>query len=154
MDLLPERYKRAAVYPVGRLDLDTEGLLLLTNDGDLAYNLTHPGFGVKKEYIVQLDKPLKAEDRARIEKGVVIEGEKTGPAEIQLSDKSDKSLKITISEGKKRQIRLTFSGLDYKVKHLKRISFGSLRLGRLRTGAYRSLHDREIASLKKRVSGR
>ncbi len=153
MDLIPGNYKRAAVFPVGRLDMDTEGLLLLTNDGHLAYSLTHPKFGVKKEYIAELDKPLKEQDKARIEKGIIIDGGKTGPAEIELSDKSDRMLKITIAEGKKRQIRLTFSSLDYKVKYLKRIAFGALRLGRLKTGEYRNLFDNEIESLKKCASG-
>ena len=153
MDLLPDRYKKASVFPVGRLDLDTEGLLLLTNDGDLAYSLTHPKFGVKKEYIVQLDRPLKVQDKLRIETGVTIDGVKTNPAKIELSENSSKNLKIIIAEGKKRQIRLTFKSLDYKVKYLKRVAFGPLRLGSLKKGEYRNLYDREIQSLKKCIPG-
>jgi pseudouridine synthase len=154
MDLIPERYVKASVFPVGRLDMDTEGLLLFTNDGYLAYKLTHPKFEVTKEYLVKLNRPLKEQDKARIESGVIIEGIKTNPARIELSEYSDQFLKIIIAEGKKRQIRLTFRNFNYEVKSLKRIAFGSLSLGRLKSGAYRKLKDREIQSLKKYISER
>ena len=148
MDLIPEKYKKAFVFPVGRLDKDTEGLLLLTNDGDLAYCLTHPKFGVSKEYIVKLDKPLRDSDRSRIEKGIYIDGHKTNPAVIEFPGKTEKLVKMTITEGKKRQVRLTFSSLSYNVKKLKRVSFGPLVLGEVKSGEYRLLNDKEIKVLK------
>ncbi len=153
MDLVPERYKNAFVFPVGRLDKDTEGLLLITNDGDFAYYLTHPKFGVEKEYLIELDNPLDEKHKIKIEKGIFIEGKKTNPAKIEFHSKSKKFLKMIISEGKKRQIRLTFKKFSYSVKKLKRISFGPLKLGRLESGSYRLLKRNELKILNKYIGG-
>lgn len=149
MELIPERYGKAGVVPVGRLDKDTEGLLLLTNDGDVAYVLTHPKFQVEKEYLVELDRALDDVSRRQIEKGVLIEGERTGPAEITRVNEAGTRVLLKIREGKKRQIRISFSKFSYKVKKLKRISFGPLKVGTVPSGSYRELKDREIKMLRK-----
>jgi len=151
MDLIPEKFKRAMVVPVGRLDSDSEGLLLMTNDGDIAYKLTHPKFGIEKAYIVELDNPLQEPDKKRIEKGIFLYGEKTNPAKIDFLDSFKKMIKITITEGKKRHIRLTFKKFSYKVKKLKRVSFGPIQIGNLYSGSYRMLRKDEIRKLLKAV---
>ncbi len=153
MDLVPERYKNASVFPVGRLDKDTEGLLLITNDGDFAYYLTHPKFGAAKEYLIELDNPLDEKHKIKIEKGIFLEGKKTNPAKIEFYSKYRNFLKMIISEGKKRQIRLTFKKFSYSVKKLKRISFGPLKLGRLESGSYRILKRNELKILNKYIEG-
>jgi 23S rRNA pseudouridine2605 synthase len=147
MDLIPDRFKKAMVSPVGRLDMESEGLLMFTNDGDIAYKLTHPKFGIKKEYIVELNNPLKEEDKVKIEKGVYLYGERTNPAELENMDNSKKIIKMTISEGRKRHIRLTFNMFSYKVKKLKRIAFGPIKLRNLYSGSYRLLREDEIKKL-------
>jgi 23S rRNA pseudouridine2605 synthase len=152
MDLIPDRFKKAMVSPVGRLDMDSEGLLLFTNDGDMAYKLTHPKFGIKKEYIVELNNPLKEEDKMKIEKGVYLYGERTNPAELENMNNSKKIIKMTISEGRKRHIRLTFNMFSYKVKKLKRIAFGPVKLRNLYSGSYRLLREDEIKKLQKAVN--
>lgn len=150
MDLIPERYRELGVFPVGRLDLDTEGLLLITNDGDLAHRLNHAKFSITKEYLVNLDSPLKPEDKAIIEKGLYIHQieMKTRPAQVEMLDQSGKFLGITISEGKKRQIRYTFKNLGYTVTSLRRIGYGPLVLKGLHRGEHRLLKPREIELLK------
>ncbi|MBN2039274.1 MAG: rRNA pseudouridine synthase [Spirochaetes bacterium] len=148
MDLIPEIYKKVRVNPVGRLDLDSEGLLLLTNDGDLAYKLTHPKFEITKEYIVKLNLPLAKDDRIKIENGIILYGVKANPSRIVFLDKEKKTIKITLTEGKKRHIRVTFSKFSYKVKNLKRVSYGPLRLSNLKTGFFRKLTKTEIEKLQ------
>ncbi len=151
MELIPERYGKAGVVPVGRLDKDTEGLLLLTNDGDVAYVLTHPKFQVEREYFVELDRTLDDSSRRHIEKGVVIEGKRTGAAKIARINEAGTRVLLKIREGKKRQIRISFSKFSYKVKKLKRIAFGPLKLGSLTSGSYRELKSGEIKLLRKLV---
>lgn len=147
MDLLPPEY--AHLYPVGRLDKDSEGLLLFTNDGDLAFRLLHPRFKVEKTYYVEIEGFLTNENRARLEQGVVIEGRRTHPAKIELlCTNPDKSaFHITIHEGRKRQIRLMLDVVGYKVTRLKRIQYGPLRIGGLMAGRWRVLEKKEIESL-------
>ncbi len=151
MDLIPDRYKKVMISPVGRLDMDSEGLLLLTNDGDTAYRLIHPKFGIKKEYIVELNNPLKEEDKIKIEKGVYLYGERTNPSMIEYAKNTKKIIKMIISEGKKRHIRMTFEMFSYKVKKLKRISFGPIKLKNLDTGSCRLLKEDEIRKLHNAV---
>jgi len=148
-DLIPARFRQPGLAPVGRLDRDTEGLLLLTNDGELAYRLTHPKFEVPKEYLVELDRPLQDEDRARVEKGVFLYGKKTNPAVVTPLGKYGKSVKMVIKEGKKRQVRLTFQNLGYRVKKLKRTAFGPVRLSGVNSGFCRLLKSGEVRELKK-----
>jgi len=145
VDLLPVEYKH--LYPVGRLDRDTQGLLLFTNDGDLAFRLGHPSFKVDKTYLVEIEKNLKPEDALRLKKGVVIEGRRTLPARIGIIRPG--LLEITIHEGRKRQIRLMLSSLGYNIRGLRRIKYGPLSLGGLDYGAWRSLTEPEISSLRK-----
>jgi len=151
MDLLPAKYRKAGIFPVGRLDKDTEGLLLLTNDGETAYRLTHPKFGVEKEYIVELDRPLKNEDKKSIESGVYIDGRKTSPAKIKFPGKPKNLLKMIIAEGKKRQIRISFKNLSYKILTLRRVALGPLKLGTLESGAFRIIKKSELENLKKYI---
>jgi 23S rRNA pseudouridine2605 synthase len=152
MDLIPDRYKKAMISPVGRLDKESEGLLLFTNDGDIAYKLTHPKFRIKKEYIVELNNPLKEEDKDKIEKGVFLYGEKTNPAKIEIINNTKKIIKMTISEGKKRHIRLAFELFSYKVKKLKRIAFGPIKLKNLDPGSYRLLREDEVKKLHNAIN--
>ncbi len=148
-DIVDEKYWEAGIFPVGRLDKDTEGLLLLTNDGPLAHRLMHPSFECKKKYTVVLNTPLSSADKEKIESGIKLREFHAKPCSIQLLDSEKTRLEITISEGKKRQIRLTFRSLHYKVLSLKRTSLGPLHLGRLPKGHLRDLHKSEISQLKK-----
>ena len=154
MNLIPEKFKRSGVVPIGRLDKDTEGLLLFTNDGQLAHKLTGPSFKVKKEYLVQLDKPLEENDRLIIEKGYFVHQikAKTKPAIVSIVEKSRLFVKIIIIEGKKRQIRYSFKNLGYNVLKLKRTGYGPISLGRLNKGDHRILKTSEVKILKNTVS--
>ena len=137
------------VFPVGRLDYDTSGLLLLTNDGDFANDMMHPTSEVKKTYQVKLSKPLNDRHLAMLQRGIMLERKKTLPCEIKFTDATDKrNLNITISEGRNRQIRKMFEALGYFVNKLKRISYGNLRLGSLKKGEWRMLTQKEITELK------
>jgi len=148
LDLLPEDLKH--LRPVGRLDKDTEGLLLLTNDGDLVYKLTHPKFNVDKTYHVVARARLKPDEKKRLEKGIVIDGKMTSPAKItDLKVGKESEFLITIHEGRKRQIRLMLSALGHKVISLKRITQGALSLGNLAAGKWRVLSEKEILLLAK-----
>ena len=151
MNLVPEKYKRAGVYPVGRLDRETEGLLLLTNDGDLAYRLTKPSFHVPKEYRVEIDRPLAPEDRDKIARGMYIHqlDLKTRPCRVELIDEYSRYVRMVIEEGKNRQIRYSFMNCGYIVKKLERIAYGNLSLKRLRRGTLRALTSSEVRELKK-----
>lgn len=156
MDLIPERYRKAGLFPVGRLDRDTEGILIFTNDGNLAQKLCRPRYKVKKEYLVHLDKPLERKDKEKIEKGVFIHQLeiKTGAARLEAVDDSWQRIRFVIHEGKKRQIRYTFGNMGYRVKKLKRTGYGPLRLSGIKTGEFRTLKEKEIKLLKKTVSGK
>ena len=139
------------LYPVGRLDQDTTGVLLLTNDGDLAHKLMHPSFGVEKIYEALLDNELTKEKKLELERGgVEIEGEKTAPCRIKiLSTREGKSkVEVTLHEGKKRQIRVMFESIGIKVLHLHRKRYGSLTLQGLTPGKYRPLTEKEISELR------
>ncbi|HVT14443.1 MAG TPA: pseudouridine synthase [Fimbriimonadaceae bacterium] len=141
--------------PVGRLDMDTEGLLVCTNDGELANRLAHPRYGVEKEYqaIVQgipTDKALE-----KLSKGVWIEGGKTSPAKIEVIHAEEKKqttgLRITIHEGRKRQVRLMCEAVGHPVISLKRIRYGPLRIKGMRAGEARMLGKQEVDELRKLV---
>ena len=146
-DLLPKNLRH--LYPVGRLDKDTEGLLLLTNDGDAAYKLMHPKFHVDKTYCVGIQGRLKESDKACLEKGVSIDGRTTAPSKMShvkyVADTTE--FQMTIHEGRKRQIRLMLASCGYKVIYLKRIIQGPLTLGNLKIGHWRVLQKEEIAAL-------
>lgn len=154
MDLIPERYRNAGLFPVGRLDKDTEGILVFTNDGDLSQKLSRPRYKVTKEYIVHLDRPLTRKDKEKIEKGVFIHQLKikTGAARLEAVDDSWQRIRFIMSEGKKRQIRYTFGNMGYRIKKLKRTGYGPLKLSGIKTGDFRALKEKEIKLLKKTVS--
>ena len=138
------------LVPVGRLDYDTEGLLILTNDGDLTYSLTHPSHEVEKTYLVKVEGEMPEHKLAQLRKGVIVDGEKTNRSRVKLIEYKDgiSSLRVTITEGRNRQIRKMFEAVEREVVFLKRIAVGELRLGGLARGAYRYLTDEEIAYLK------
>jgi len=127
--LIPRDLKRAGLKPIGRLDKDTEGLLIMTNDLELINELTHPKFEKEKEYNVKLDKPLSARDISELEKGIPLEDKVTLPCKIVSSPNQTARVLVTIKEGRKRQIRKMFLHLGYTVIYLQRIRIGKLTLG-------------------------
>ena len=144
MDLLPNNSKR--LFPVGRLDYDTEGLLILTNDGDLTYKLTHPKNEVPKTYLVKTEKPVSDDDLIKLRSGVYIDGVKTKKCNVRLIEttKSGSKLHVTITEGRNRQVRKMFEAVNNNVDFLKRIKIGDLVLSGLNRGEVRALSLREI----------
>ncbi|MDP2799271.1 MAG: pseudouridine synthase [Deltaproteobacteria bacterium] len=142
------------VCPVGRLDYDTEGLLLLTNDGDLSFKLQHPRFKASKTYEAEVKgRPAKqAIDYLR--NGVIIEGRKTQPALAKCLRKGENSslLEITIREGRKRQIKKMCAAVGHPVLNLRRTAFADLKLGHLAPGQYRLLHPEEVGKLKNYIT--
>ena len=148
LDLLPDNLKH--LKPVGRLDYDSEGLLLLTNDGELAFALTHPSHGVTKKYIIKIEGQIVESELAVIRKGVVIDGERLSPCKAVpvLFDGKLTKLEITITEGRNREIRKMFEAIGKIVVFLKRVSIGELELGNLNRGAIRELSVEEIEYLK------
>jgi 23S rRNA pseudouridine2605 synthase len=135
------------LYPVGRLDADSTGLILLTNDGELANRLTHPRYGVPKTYLVELARPPSEDDLDRLRSGVRLEDGQTAPAEVDRL--GERQLEITIREGRKRQVRRMAEAVGNEVEELTRTRIGSLELGDLRRGEARPLDRREIDALWK-----
>jgi 23S rRNA pseudouridine2605 synthase len=133
------------LYPVGRLDADSTGLILLTNDGELANRLTHPRYGVPKTYRVRLARPPSDGDLDRLRRGVRLEDGPTAPAEVVRH--GEREIEVTIREGRKRQVRRMIDAIGNEVEGLSRIRFGSLALGELRRGEARRLGEKEIAAL-------
>ncbi len=135
------------VFPVGRLDADTEGLLLLTNDGELAHRLTHPSFGVDKEYLAGVDgRPTRGALR-RLREGVELEDGPTAPAKVSLV--GDRLLRITIHEGRKRQVRRMCEAVGLPVRRLVRVRIGPIADRRLAPGEWRALEPDEIRALER-----
>jgi 23S rRNA pseudouridine2605 synthase len=148
LDILPQKYRQHRLYPVGRLDKDTTGLLLLTNDGGLTYRLTHPSFEYEKEYLVQIKGRLTSDEISQLEKGLRLEDGMTHPATVKKDLSSPPfNYSITIHEGRKRQVRRMFERLGCPVLALKRVRIGSLSLGSLKEGEVRQLSAREIEAL-------
>ena len=139
------------LYPVGRLDLDTEGLLLLTDDGALAHRLTHPRYGVPKVYRARVAGVVGEEALARLRHGVMLDDGPTAPARVRLlrQDPAAALLEIELKEGRKRQVRRMCQAVGHPVLYLRRVAFGPLRLGRLPKGQYRSLTPAEVEALKR-----
>ena len=133
---------KAKIFPVGRLDKDSQGLLLLTNDGDLAYQLTHPKFNIPKTYLVILNKEIEKEHLQKLKKGIRLAEGLARVDKIKLKNK--KEVLITIHQGWNRQIRRMFNNLNYKVKELIRLSEGNLKLNNLKLGKYRKIKKEEI----------
>lgn len=138
------------VVPVGRLDYDTSGLLILTNDGDLTYKLTHPKHNIRKKYIAKIVGNPSKEKLNNFEKGLIIDNYKTAPASIKIIEKQPKTsiVEIIISEGKNRQIRKMCKTIGHSVLELKRVSIENLTLGNLEKGKFRYLTSGEINYLK------
>lgn len=148
IDLMPEEYK--SLKPIGRLDYDSEGLLLLTNDGELAFNLTHPSHEVGKTYVAKIEGEIKEGQLAVLRAGVVVEGVRLAKCKVRQLECVNRitKLEITIFEGKNRQIRKMFEAVGFKVIFLKRTHIGELALGGLGRGKCRPLSVQEINYLK------
>ena len=143
---VPER-----LFPVGRLDRDTTGLLMMTNDGELAFGLTHPKFGVQKKYFAKVKGFVADEAVKALEKGVLLEEGRTAPCRMEILKRTPKEseLFVVLHEGKKRQIRRIFDKRGHRVLELSRLSYGPLSLGDLKPGQVRELSTHEVKSLKK-----
>ena len=144
------------VYPVGRLDLNSEGLLLMTNDGDLTNAIAHPSGEIKKVYAVTLKGKVENEELDRLRAVRELDGEKISPVGVELVSRNDQSsvVKFTLSEGKNREIRRICEAVGVYITKLKRISLGPIRLGDLKTGEYRELNSSELRALKNAVSAK
>jgi 23S rRNA pseudouridine2605 synthase len=147
-DMLPGVHVR--VFPVGRLDFDSEGLVLLTNDGDLAQLLLHPRHHVPKTYLIKVKGMLDGEDIGVLEKGVMLDDGRAGSAVVKKVGKATENswLEITIFEGRKHQVKRMLHAVGHPVLKLKRVRFGPIALGDLPTGQYRYLTDREANALR------
>lgn len=138
------------LYPVGRLDFDSEGLLLLTNDGELTRRLTHPSSRVDKRYIARISNRISDEGLRLLRGGVLVDGRKTSPAKVSVLrlDPFSTDLLITIHEGRNRQIRKMVEAVGHEVVRLKRVQYGPITLGNMRRGEWRELSDEELQALK------
>jgi len=148
LDLITDLDKR--VFPVGRLDYETEGLLFLTNDGDLTYVLSHPKFEIPKTYVVKVEGEVKESEMAVLRAGVVVDGERYGKCKVELMSFKDNiaKLEVTIFEGKNREIRRMFEAIHREVIFLKRVAMAGIKLGGLMRGEKRPLKEDEISHLK------
>jgi 23S rRNA pseudouridine2605 synthase len=156
LDLLPAEWVAQRVYPVGRLDVDTEGLLLLTNDGELALRLTHPRYALTKEYEALVNRRPSAAAMTDITQGMMLPGETrpTAPARAWIIDETSEAgvwLGIELHEGRKRQVRRMLAVAGLRVLELRRVRVGPLKLGLLKPGASRLLSAKELAALRKAV---
>ncbi|HEY0009288.1 MAG TPA: pseudouridine synthase [Tepidisphaeraceae bacterium] len=158
IDLLPPQIDRR-LYPVGRLDADSRGLILLTNDGELTQQLTHPRFGVAKTYTCVVDGFMKPETIERLGSGIWLSDPdhgsfKTAPTFIKMVKKSGQNsvLQITLKEGRNRQVRRMLARVGHKVRELTRVKIGPLELGNLKPGDFRPLSPRELADLRKAIA--
>ena len=150
MDYLTDEWKNKRLYPVGRLDYDSEGLILLTNDGELTYKLTHPSSEIAKTYVVRIEGDIEESDLATLRKGVTVDGVKYGKCKVKVTGVEEGStrLEVVIFEGKNREIRRMFEAVEKNVTLLKRVAIGELRLGGLKRGGFRELGEGEVAYLK------
>lgn len=138
------------IYPIGRLDYDTSGLLLLTNDGDLANKLMHPKYHIYKTYIAEVEGNINQNSIEKLASGVIIDEYKTAPAKVKIinNTKTTSKVQISIHEGKNRQVRKMFDSVGHTVLKLKRISFGKIELDSLKSGQWSYLRNEEINFLK------
>ena len=141
---------RRRLYPVGRLDADSTGLILLTNDGELANRLTPPSYEVPRTYRVRLRRPPAEEELGRLREGVRLDDGPTAPARVRRV--SPRVIEITIREGRNRQVKRMFEAVGHRVTALQRVAFGPLRLAGLEPGAYRRLSAAEVERLRKAAS--
>lgn len=150
-DWLESLGKKSRLFPVGRLDFNSSGLLLLTNDGELAQKLMHPRYGVRKVYRVKVNRCPSEEDLDRLRKGIRLEDGWTAPSKARVVEVLRKKawIELEIREGRYREVRRMFEALGYFVEKLVRIRMGPLRLGSLAPGEYRPLSRQEVSALKK-----
>ena len=141
------------VYPVGRLDFDSSGLLILTNDGELAFRLMHPRFHISRTYKVTVEGPLSDASVEGLKKGISLDDGRTNPAHVKVIERQQERsvVRITIFEGRSRQIRRMFDAVGHKTLKLIRIGYGSLHLGELKVGKYRHLKNVEVKTLRTSV---
>jgi len=151
IELLPPTKER--LFPVGRLDQETTGLLILTNDGELAYRLTHPKFGVDKKYQLLVAGRVKKDELERMRNGIRLEEGMTGKAKVRVIEENDEVslIEMIIHEGKKRQIRRMSEVVGWNLIELRRVAVGGVELGKLKEGENRSLTEDEVSRLKKGV---
>ncbi|MFW5998125.1 MAG: pseudouridine synthase [Halanaerobiaceae bacterium] len=151
LDLINDIPQR--IYPVGRLDRDTSGLLLLTNDGELTYKLTHPSYEINKRYMVVVSGSVSKKDLNKLEQGIELDDGLTAPAQVKLINKNNKTtiFSLTIHEGRNRQIRRMCYKIGHEVKELTRVAIGFLTINNLKTGNYRHLSENEVRKLKNMV---
>jgi len=151
LELLPKLKKR--VFPVGRLDMDSEGLLLLTNNGELANRLMHPRYRIKKVYEVRTKGIPSHKSLQRLERGIHLDGKKTAPAVVTHlgSDPKNARIRIELTEGRKREVRRMFEAIGYSLFSLKRINYAGIAIGTLKKGQWRYLTPSEVTHLKKLV---
>ena len=150
-DLLKKIPQR--VYPVGRLDFDSLGLLLLTNDGEWAYRLTHPKYQIPRTYKVTMEGKIADPAMNRLRDGVLLHDGPSGFSRVTLLSRNERQslIRMTIAQGRNRQIRRMLEAVGHRVVHLVRISYGNIQLGNLKSGQYRFLKDEEIRAMKKFV---
>lgn len=150
-DLMPDL--KGKVIPVGRLDLDTEGLLILSNDGAFAFRMTHPKFGVRKTYRIKVQGVMTQKDIQRLQTGVDLEDGKTAPAKAAILKTGPRTtlLSLTIREGKKRQVRRMCDALGFPVLWLKRVAIENIKLSHVDSGAVRPLTEKELMPLMHRL---
>lgn len=152
-DLLPKD-EYPGIFPVGRLDFDTSGLLLLTNDGELGAKLMHPSFEVDKTYVARVKGDVNSRELNHLREGVDLGDFTTAPAKVKLLDKNGETstVEVTIHEGKNRQVRRMFKALDHEVLELKRVRYGNITLEGMNPGDLRPLSDTELKALNARIS--
>ncbi len=152
LDLLPQ--KRTRLFPVGRLDFDAEGLLLVTNDGELAYRLLHPRFGILRVYEAEVEGHVNPAELGRFRQGVVLEDGVAKPANVHWLRRTRTTtwLRLTFTEGRYREVKRFCAALGHRVVRLRRVQFGPLRLGRLAPGALRPLSAAELRRLHAAVA--
>ena len=145
---------KGRVFPVGRLDYDSEGLLLFTNDGQLTFRLTHPRYNIKRTYLVKVKGEPDSAKLSKLKKGVFLDGKKTAPAKVALLESNPKRslLRIEIHEGRKREVRRMLELIGHRVVKLVRVDFAGLKIGKLKSGTWRFLRQQEIKKLKEQVN--
>jgi pseudouridine synthase len=152
LDILPAGWRSQRVYPVGRLDRDSEGLLLLTNDGEFAFRLAHPRFSLPKEYHALIEGEPSPEALDQLRQGVLMRGEQrpTSPAKVRVIHRHEHAtwVSVEIHEGRNRQVRRMFEAVGYRVVRLQRVRVGPLELGNLRPGKSRPLTEAEVQALR------
>jgi 23S rRNA pseudouridine2605 synthase len=138
---------RERIYPIGRLDVDTEGLLLLTNDGDFSQKMAHPSFEIEKTYLAELSVPLTNKGETLLSRGIMLEDGPTSPAKIKIISNRRRKVEITIHEGRNRIVRRMFDSIEAPVIRLRRVGFGTVRLEDLPKRGVRELSRKEVESL-------